>query len=114
MKSTPRTSTPHGTPLAYLRDCLGCESGWPLAPVVAWIVEEGRCIAKPADFVARLCSKLVEAGAPAWRLGLDVATIHPRAMAWQLTWTRADGRLDERTVGYGTREIAPCRASSAQ
>src|SRR5512147_2950987 len=83
MESNQRTPVPgpEGARLIYLGHLFSAEAGWPLAPVMACIVEEGRCVAKPADFVGQLCSKLVEAGAPAWRLGLDVATIHPRFAA---------------------------------
>ncbi len=116
MESNQRTPVPgpEGARLIYLGHLFSAEVGWPLAPVMAWIVEEGRCVAKPADFVGQLCSKLVEAGAPAWRLGLDVATIHPRFAAWQLTWARADGRVDEKTTGYGIRETAAYGASPRQ
>ena len=100
--------------LAYLDGLFGCEGGWPLAPIMAWIVEEGRLIAEPARFFAQLCGKLMEAGAPAWRFGLDVETIHPRFAAWQLTWTREVNRVAERRVTHGFRDTDAYIGSPAQ
>ena len=77
-------------------------------------MEEGRLIAEPPRFFAQLCGKLSEAGAPIWRFGLDVATIHPRFAAWQLTWTREDNRVNERRVGHGFRETVAYIGSPAE
>jgi adenylate cyclase len=105
-KSNPRASVlpPEGTGLAYLEGLFASEAGWPLAPIIAWILGDGRRTVEPARFFAQLCGKLSEAGAPAWRFGLDVTTMHPRFAAWQLTWTREGGRVNERRVGHGFRE----------
>lgn len=87
--------------LSYIEEMFGSEIGWSLAFVVAWIIEHGRHVKKPAGFIAQLCEKLLEAGAPLWRLGVDVRTIHPRFAAWQLTWSREGHRVDERMVSHG-------------
>ena len=69
---------PQRVDLTYLDDLFSSEVGWHLASVMAWIIEDGRHIKKPARFIGQLCDKIIEAGAPIWRLGLDVRTIHPR------------------------------------
>ena len=81
-ESSPRVSIlrPEGADSPYLEHLFRSEAGWALAPIIAWIVEEGRLIAEPPRFFAQLCGSL-EAGAPIWRFGLDVATIHPRLAA---------------------------------
>lgn len=92
--------------LAYLDTLFVREDGWHLAAVMAWIIEEGRHIKQPPKFIARLCDKLMEAGAPIWRLGLDVRTIHPRFAAWQLTWSRGSPRVDEKMIGHFRGSVA--------
>jgi adenylate cyclase len=100
--------------LGYLRDMFGSEVGWSLGPVVAWIIEEGRHIKKPAEFIAQLCDGLIETGAPLWRIGIDVRTIHPRFAAWQLTWNREGRRVDERMVSHGFRNTIAYDGSPTQ
>jgi adenylate cyclase len=113
--SSPRASILHSeADFAYLEGLFSSESGWPLAPIIAWIVEEGCRIAEPTRFFAQLRGKLIEAGAPAWRFGLDVATVHPRFAACQLTWTREDNRVAERRVGHGFRDTVAYVGSPAQ
>ena len=51
-----------GADLAYLDGLFSSEAGWALAPIIAWIVEEGRRIAEPARFFAQLCGKLMRSG----------------------------------------------------
>lgn len=90
--------------LPYLADLFGPEVGWHLAPILTWIVGGGRPITEPRAFVRRLCEKLIETGAPLWRFGVDVRTIHPRFAAWELTWKRQTRRVVERTAAHGIRD----------
>jgi adenylate cyclase len=115
-ESSPRASIldSQGADLAYLEGLFGSEVGWPLAPVVGWVIEEGRRIAEPARFFGQLCGRLIEAGAPVWRFGLDVATIHPRFAAWQLTWTRENHRVNETRISHGFRDTVAYVGSPAQ
>ena len=105
---------PQRVDLTYLEDLFSSEVGWHLASVMAWIIEDGRHIKKPARFIGQLCDKLIEAGAPIWRLGLDVRTIHPRFAAWHLTWSREARRVDERMVGHGLRDTVAYDGSPTQ
>ncbi len=100
--------------LAYLEGLFASEAGWPLAPIIAWLLGDGRRIAEPGRFFAELCGKLSEAGAPAWRFGLDVTTMHPRFAAWQLTWTREVNRVTERRVAHGFRHTDAYIGSPAE
>jgi adenylate cyclase len=81
---------------------------------MAWIVEEGRRIEDPARFFGELCGKLSDAGAPVWRVGLDVRMIHPRWAAWQLTWARETGHVDDRAVAHGVRDTVAYVGSPTQ
>ncbi len=101
-----RAIRPAAENATYLERLFVPEDGWHLARVMAWIIEEGRHIKQPAKFIARLCDKLVDEGAPIWRLGFDVRTIHPRFAAWQLTWSRGSNRVDEKMIGHLREQIA--------
>ncbi len=72
----------------------GDPEGWPLAPVVAWLITEGRRITEPTRFMDELCRQLIEAGAPIWRLRFNFQTLHPQVMAWAYTWKRG-GQAEE-------------------
>lgn len=100
--------------LAYLDEMFSSEVDWRLAPVLAWVIERGRHIKNAADFVGQLCDALIAAGAPVWRLGLDMRTIHPRVAAWSLTWDRDVRRIDERLVGHGLRDTVAYVGSPTQ
>ena len=103
-----------GAELAHLDGLFGSEAGWPLASAHVLATRRRRLIAEPARFFAQLCGKLSEAGAPAWRFGLDVTTMHPRFAAWQLTWTREVNRVAERRVAHGFRDTDAYIGSPAE
>ncbi len=115
-KSRPRPSSPPVQPadLSYLESLFRAEVGWSLAPILAWVIKDGRHIKKPAAFIARLCDSLLAAGAPLWRLGLDIRTIHPRFAAWHLTWDRNARRVDERMVGHSFSDTVTYGGSPTQ
>ena len=55
---------PERVDLTYLEHLFSPEVGWHLASVMAWIIEEGRHIKKPASFIGQLRDRLIKAGAP--------------------------------------------------
>lgn len=69
----------------------GDQTGWALAPVIAWLVTEGRRVAEPTQLIDELCARLVGAAAPLWRMRLYFQTLHPQVAACAFTWTRKQG-----------------------
>jgi adenylate cyclase len=110
----PSVSHARRADLSYLEAIFSAEAGWRLSSILAWVIEEGRHLKNPAKFIARLCDRLIEAGAPVWRLGLHVRTMHPRFAAWYLTWSRDSNRVDERMVGHSLRDTVDYDGSPVQ
>src|SRR4051812_18162134 len=73
--------------------------GWPLQPVVNWIMAEGRLIAHPVRLFDGLIQALRGGGAPVDRAMIGVGTLHPQIGSWSVYWDRRQKR-----VGYGRRE----------
>jgi adenylate cyclase len=77
----------------------GQRPGWPLQPVVNWILAEGRLIASPAKLYEGLINALRAAGAPVDRGTVGVATLHPQIGSWWVYWDSRQKRVD-----HGRRE----------
>ncbi|MBV8165334.1 MAG: adenylate/guanylate cyclase domain-containing protein [Alphaproteobacteria bacterium] len=60
--------------------------GWPLQPVVNWILAEGRLITNPARLLEGVIQALRAAGSPVDRVTIAVGTLHPQIGAWGLYW----------------------------
>ena len=73
---------------------LAVASGWALAPVVGWLINEGRQIGEPTQLTDELCRRLVEEGVPLWRLRFSFQTLHPQVAACAFTWTRAQNSTE--------------------
>lgn len=78
---------------------LGDTKGWPLAPVIDWLVTEGCRTNDAMVLVTGLGKKLVEVGAPIWRLRLGFWTIHPLVGAFGYQWFRS-GETEKFEVGH--------------
>ncbi|MFQ5756635.1 MAG: adenylate/guanylate cyclase domain-containing protein [Acidiferrobacterales bacterium] len=64
------------------------DTGRAFGQLVAWLVDEGRQITEPTHFVDALAMRLIDTGAPLWRMRLSFQTIHPQVEACAFTWTR--------------------------
>lgn len=73
------------------QDLLGPEDGWSLAPVVVWLLTEGRLATDPIVLVNGLMARLDEAGARIDRLRFVSGTLHPQVIAWGAVWSRGAG-----------------------
>lgn len=91
-------------PGRYLRQMFTAEKGWPLAPALVWLQTTGRGERDAARFLAHLCALAVSAGAPLWRVRVDVRTIHPRFAVWGLDWDRDRGLAHEWAGEHGVLE----------
>ncbi|MCX7960694.1 MAG: hypothetical protein N2653_03845 [Burkholderiales bacterium] len=61
---------------------------WAVAPVIDWLLQEGRLETDTAALVERLAARLLAEGAPVWRVRLGFFTIHPQLAAWAHVWVR--------------------------
>lgn len=77
------------------RSSQGCSDGWRVAPIIDWLLREGRLNPDTPRLIDALAERLIEAGAPLWRLRVIFRTIHPEVAVWGYTWVRGRGiRMD--------------------
>lgn len=88
-------------------------AAWPVAPVIDWLLREGRLLTETQALLERLAEQLLQAGAPLWRLRLGFFTIHPQLAAWAHVWTRGEPLRVER-VPYGVQRTGAYIGSPAQ
>ena len=97
-----------------MNSALGRRCGaWSVAPVIEWLLGEGRLNPDPLKLIDALAARLIEAGAPVWRLRFAFFTIHPQVAVWAWTWTRGlDTRIE--SIGHGVQQTAAYIGSPAQ
>ena len=61
---------------------------WDVAPVIDWLAREGRLLPDVVPLVDALGTRLLEAGAPLWRMTVGLQTIHPQLRAMGTVWRR--------------------------
>ena len=88
-------------------------AAWSAAPVIDWLLREGRLTADPVALVDALAAQLLRAGAPLWRMRLGFFTIHPQLAAWAYIWTRGQPTRVER-IPYGVQRTGAYIGSPAQ
>ena len=76
---------------------------WDLEKVIDWLFQEGRLTADPKIFLKNLGQKLINTGAPLWRIRTGCRTIHPRIDAWSVIWASDMENALERQAGHGFR-----------
>lgn len=86
---------------------------WAVAPVIDWLLREGRLLTDAAALVEQLGARLVAAGAPAWRLRLGFFTIHPQLAAWAHVWVRGEAARVE-SIPYGVEHTPAWIGSPVQ
>ena len=91
----------------------GPGAAWPVEPVIDWLLGEGRLNTDPVALVDALAARLLQAGAPLWRMRLGFFTIHPQLAAWAYIWTRGQPTRIER-IPYGVQRTGAYIGSPAQ
>ncbi|MDH3671155.1 MAG: adenylate/guanylate cyclase domain-containing protein [Gammaproteobacteria bacterium] len=86
MAMTARPTSPSG------RDV---DTSWCANPLVAWLLAEGSNVSSATELVARLATRLVEAGLPLWRLVCLIRTLHPQVIGVRYVWRRDSGISEE-------------------
>lgn len=88
-----------------LEDALtGRMEGWALAPVLIWLLTEGRKITEPAPLIDALAGQLDRVGAPIWRLRIGMRTIHPQTLGIAVIWQRGQAAAKEMGIRHGMFE----------
>ena len=77
------------------------QSDWDLAPVITWLLEEGRFAEELDGLVAGLGAALLRAGAPLDRLRLGMRTLHPLSVAVSAIWHSDRGVAPVDRAAYG-------------
>ncbi len=70
-------------------------TGWTLAPVLEWLIADGRFASGLGDLAGGLGAKLIACGAPIVRIRFASFTLHPMVRAWNGTWSVRDGVAQE-------------------
>ncbi|MEX3009276.1 adenylate/guanylate cyclase domain-containing protein [Hoeflea sp. TYP-13] len=76
-------------------------SNWKPAPIIEWMLAEGRLIADIDDFTRQLGERMLAAGAPLWRLRLSMRTLHPLVTATTAVWERESGTTQHIDTPHG-------------
>jgi adenylate cyclase len=79
---------------------------WDPAPVVSWLLEEGRFLPSLRDTLGELGSRLQDQGAPLWRLRLALRTVHPLVTAISAVWERDAGLMQYNEAPHGLESRA--------
>lgn len=91
--------SPFESSVAVARLLRGELPGWSAAPAVAWLATEAGSINDPSVLLEQLAARLLEAGAPLWRLRVSMPTIHPEVRSMGYTWLRGEQVVPTR-VGH--------------
>jgi adenylate cyclase len=57
-----------------------------LQKIIEWIVDDAKFTSDPAQAMAGICERLVDAGMPLWRVGFFVRTLHPDIFGRNFIW----------------------------
>lgn len=67
---------------------------WDMSPVARWLAREGRLIKPFRDAIGALGMRLIETGAPIYRLNLSVPVLHPQMGGWSVRWSDGTAATD--------------------
>ena len=77
------------------------ERTWDLTPIIDWLFKEGRMLASADELTRQLGNRLLEQGAPLWRLRMSVRTLHPLLSATTSEWERDNSAIEPVSVAHG-------------
>ncbi len=76
-------------------------SQWQTGPIIRWLLDEGRMLPDFEDIVRELGHRILDAGAPLWRLRLAMRTLHPLTTAVTFAWEREDDTIRPLDTPHG-------------
>lgn len=80
---------------------LGECCGWPLAPIIDWLVSKDSRFTDPSLFLGGLIRQLLNAGAQVNRVRLSFMTIHPQVAAFSFIWEKGMEGVKPLQIGHG-------------
>jgi len=86
---------------------------WSVAPVIEWLLREGRLDGDPLALINALAARLLAEGAPLCRLRFAFFTLHPQLAAWAYVWMRGRETSVEK-IPYGVQQTDAYIGSPAQ
>ena len=81
-----------------------------LQKLANWLIGGARSKSVPAEMMAEVCERLVQAGLPLWRVGIFVRTLHPEILGRNFVWHEG-GEVVVGTVDFDIRESEGFRHS---
>ncbi len=76
-------------------------ASWDADATVDWLLKEGRLLATVDDVTHQLGQRLLDAGAPLWRLRLSMRTLHPLVAASTSIWERDEKFIPPVQTSHG-------------
>ena len=70
-----------------------------LQQLTNWLIDGARSSKSPAEMMAEICNRLVDAGLPLWRVGVFVRTLHPDIVGRSFIW-RPDAEVQVGSVDF--------------
>lgn len=94
-----------------IQTLLGDNTGWPIAPILTWLVSEGRKVNDRCKLLRSLSNQLLEAGLPIIRIRFTMHTIHPEITGKAFTWWRGREQIDVFTPEHGVETTSSYQGS---
>lgn len=70
-----------------------------LQRIINWLIDGARSSGTPAEMIADVCERLVEAGLPLWRFGIFIRTLHPEIFGRNFIWRQGE-KVEIGTVDF--------------
>ncbi|MEP1208435.1 MAG: adenylate/guanylate cyclase domain-containing protein [Rhizobiaceae bacterium] len=77
---------------------------WKADDLLTWLLGEARISLEGREFVEQLGRKLIDCGAPVWRVRLGCWTIHPLFGAYSFTWSSDQAEVTESQLLHGFQD----------
>lgn len=74
---------------------------WVSRPIIEWLLGTGRFSDDLNELVRKLGEKMLESGAPIWRVRLSMRTLHPLVAAVSSVWERDSQRIQQIDATHG-------------
>jgi len=78
--------------------------------IADWLMDGARSAATPVQMMTECCERLVAAGAPIWRVGVFIRTLHPEVFGRSFIWRRG-GQVETGSVGFDFLDSAAFKQS---
>lgn len=77
------------------------QAAWDARPLIEWLLDEGRFLPDLDDLVRQMGDRMVDGGAPIWRLRLSFRTLHPLTTGITAVWEADEGTATRMLSTHG-------------